>query len=461
MGVFCKVEMGDEFTYEQHLWDGMKAVTDRFAEGKKTLNEVVKFLDSRGSIEGDCSKKLISAVPKPSTTAEAGSLGFGWLAFRNYTDEQAKARSILADVFRRNAAELSTFKKEITRQRDAHVATVSNLTRDLEKGRSSVKRAMTLYHQKTESAENALMAYEKAQQDPTFTHKNLAKLNSSATKLRKDAENADNAYQATLQEFQQFQVKYEEGMKEILREFQAIEERRVGKLKDVMDMIVTAQQTLLADLVKFEEAFKDAAVKINGLEDIQNFISVNKTGLQPPKPTEYEPYKGKHEQFKKKSIPVAVAVTTRTEPAATTTAAQPATRGPEKIARNPTAPSVKAKALYEYNAADATELSFAVGDIINVTKQDASGWWEGENKGKHGMFPGNYVELIAGGAAAAAGDGKKRCVAKFEFVASSADELTIRVGETITIDTEASGWYAGTNSAGESGLFPANYVELC
>merc|ERR1712137_512528 len=238
------------------------------------------------------------------------------------------------------------------------------------------------------------------------------------TKLRKEAENADTTYQSTLQDFQQFQVKYEENMKEILRDFQAIEERRVGKLKDVMDMVVTAQQNLINNIVKSEESFKEAASKINGLEDIQNFISVNKTGLQPPKPTEYEPYKGKHEQFKKKSIPVAVAV--------------------------------KTKALYEYNAADATELSFAVGDIINVTKQDASGWWEGENKGKHGMFPGNYVELIAGGAAAAAGDGKKRCVAKFEFVASSA-ELTIRVGETITIDTEASGWYAGTNSAGESG----------
>jgi sorting nexin-9/18/33 len=48
----------------------------------------------------------------------------------------------------------------------------------------------------------------------------------------------------------------------------------------------------------------------------------------------------------------------------------------------------------------------------------------------------------------------------FEFVASSADELTIKVGETVTIDTEASGWYSGTNSRGESGLFPANYVEL-
>ena len=94
---------------------------------------------------------------------------------------------------------------------------MSNLTRDLEKGRAGVKRAMALYHQKTEAAENALIAYEKAQQDPTFTHKNLAKLNTTSTKLRKDAENADNTYQSQLQEFQQFQVKYEESMKEILK----------------------------------------------------------------------------------------------------------------------------------------------------------------------------------------------------------------------------------------------------
>ena len=76
---------------------------------------------------------------------------------------------------------------------------------------------MTMYHQKTEAAENALITYEKAQQDPTFTHNKLAKLNTTSTKLRKDAENADNSYQSQLQEFQQFQVKYEDCMKEILR----------------------------------------------------------------------------------------------------------------------------------------------------------------------------------------------------------------------------------------------------
>merc|ERR1712137_1354360 len=191
---------------------------------------------------------------------EAGSVGYAWLAFRNSTDEQAKSRATLSEVYRKNAAELAGFKKEITPQRDAHVATVSKLQKDLEKGRSNVKAAKALYHQKTETA---LIAYEKAQQDPTFTHKNLAKLSSSATKLRKDAESADTTYQSTLQDFQQFQVKYEESMKEILRDFQAIEERRVTKLKDVMDMVVTAQQNLINDVIKIEESFEDAAGKIN------------------------------------------------------------------------------------------------------------------------------------------------------------------------------------------------------
>lgn len=50
----------------------MKPVTDRFAEGKKTVNEMMKFLDSRGSIEADCAKKLQGMVAKPPTTNEAG-----------------------------------------------------------------------------------------------------------------------------------------------------------------------------------------------------------------------------------------------------------------------------------------------------------------------------------------------------------------------------------------------------
>jgi len=286
-------------------------------------------------------------------------------------------------------------------------------------------------------------------------------MNSTATKLKKEAEAADASYQTALSDFQSFQVKYEENMKEILKDFEAIEERRVSKLKDVMDMIVTAQQTFVDEVAAQERELREVVAKINGHEDIQNFINLNKTGLQPSRPTEYEPYKGKHPQFKKKSIPSAVAVS---RPSSETSA--PPTSNPRvPPTSSASASRPQAKALYEYQAADATELGFAVGDIITVTKQDDSGWWEGECNGKAGMFPGNFVELLSGGgggaaAAAAPADNKKRCTAKFEFVASSADELTIRVGDVIVIDQELSGWFSGTNASGQSGLFPANYVEL-
>ncbi|KAI8521907.1 hypothetical protein Bbelb_016610 [Branchiostoma belcheri] len=43
---------------------------------------------------------------------------------------------------------------------------------------------------------------------------------------------------------------------------------------------------------------------------------------------------------------------------------------------------------------DTTALTLEVGDIIRVTKINASGQWEGELKGKTGHFPFNHVKII-------------------------------------------------------------------
>ncbi|KAG7323002.1 hypothetical protein KOW79_014348 [Hemibagrus wyckioides] len=54
-----------------------------------------------------------------------------------------------------------------------------------------------------------------------------------------------------------------------------------------------------------------------------------------------------------------------------------------------------AKALYDYQAADDTEITFDPGDIITVVEMADEGWWHGYGPGGHyGMFPANYVELI-------------------------------------------------------------------
>ncbi|CAM1154211.1 MYO1F (predicted) [Pycnogonum litorale] len=63
----------------------------------------------------------------------------------------------------------------------------------------------------------------------------------------------------------------------------------------------------------------------------------------------------------------------------------------------PTKPKVlnpRGKALYEYDAQDTDELSLNVGDVVEILKEDASGWWLGKLRGKEGLFPSNYIEKI-------------------------------------------------------------------
>ncbi|XP_043967219.1 drebrin-like b isoform X8 [Gambusia affinis] len=54
-----------------------------------------------------------------------------------------------------------------------------------------------------------------------------------------------------------------------------------------------------------------------------------------------------------------------------------------------------ARALYDYQAADDTEISFDPDDIITGIEMIDEGWWRGYGPDGHfGMFPANYVELM-------------------------------------------------------------------
>jgi len=61
----------------------------------------------------------------------------------------------------------------------------------------------------------------------------------------------------------------------------------------------------------------------------------------------------------------------------------------------PSAPAStkQAKALFEFNAQDSTELGFKVNDIITILSTNGE-WWEGELHGKRGLLPSNYVQFI-------------------------------------------------------------------
>ncbi|XP_052318237.1 unconventional myosin-Ie-like isoform X1 [Oncorhynchus keta] len=68
--------------------------------------------------------------------------------------------------------------------------------------------------------------------------------------------------------------------------------------------------------------------------------------------------------------------------------------GRPKPAPKPKPQVPQCKALYAYDAQDTDELSFNADDIIDIIKEDASGWWTGRLRAKQGLFPNNYVSKI-------------------------------------------------------------------
>ncbi|XP_051277689.1 drebrin-like b isoform X10 [Dicentrarchus labrax] len=102
-----------------------------------------------------------------------------------------------------------------------------------------------------------------------------------------------------------------------------------------------------------------------------------------PQPEEAPPAANSHVQEAVYEEPAQVEENNAYEVTAEVTAEETSDRG------------VCARALYDYQAADDTEISFDPDDIIAGIEMIDEGWWRGYSPDGHfGMFPANYVELI-------------------------------------------------------------------
>lgn len=58
--------------------------------------------------------------------------------------------------------------------------------------------------------------------------------------------------------------------------------------------------------------------------------------------------------------------------------------------------TLQCKALFDYNSGVAEDLSFSVGDVIEVHEKISDEWIKGKLHGQVGMFPSAFVEMLEG-----------------------------------------------------------------
>ncbi|KIM32787.1 hypothetical protein M408DRAFT_186587 [Serendipita vermifera MAFF 305830] len=124
-------------------------------------------------------------------------------------------------------------------------------------------------------------------------------------------------------------------------------------------------------------------------------------------------------------------------------------------------------AIFSYNATNPEELSFIEGDCITVVgpSDDSTLWWYGTLKGRVGLFPYNYVDLIPDDQDSDSDDGNEAEApqtlrALHNFSSKDPAILNFDVNDVIkVIDAGITDeWWTGEIN-GRVGLFPRTYCE--
>ncbi|NWS62825.1 SH3K1 protein, partial [Chunga burmeisteri] len=153
---------------------------------------------------------------------------------------------------------------------------------------------------------------------------------------------------------------------------------------------------------------------------------------------------------------------------------------------------VEAIVEFDYKAQHDDELTITVGDIITNIKKDDGGWWEGQLKGRRGLFPDNFVreikkdmkkentankppekpinevsngsplllsETIIRTNKRGERNRRRRCQVAFSYMPQNEDELELKVGDIIEVVGEVEeGWWEGILN-GKTGMFPSNFIK--
>jgi hypothetical protein len=149
---------------------------------------------------------------------------------------------------------------------------------------------MQTYHSYARATEEAKIKFEQAKNNINIAEANRAKFANRVSTLAKEARESESKYIDKISRANSFRDRYIDGIKNILDEFQVMEEKYIENTKEYLRKYFEYEFILIKNLSSDYERKINKVETINSQSDIREFIDKNATNVPPPFKFEFIPY---------------------------------------------------------------------------------------------------------------------------------------------------------------------------
>ncbi|XP_043480389.1 protein kinase C and casein kinase substrate in neurons protein 1 isoform X2 [Leptopilina heterotoma] len=421
-----------------------KRTTKRIEDGHKLCDSLIQLVQERSEIEKNYAKALKSWSKNWNDKIEKGpEYGTTEAAWKGVLVESDRLCDLHLKVKENLCNDIIQQVK--TWQKDAYHKSVMTLKERKEmedafkkaqkpwgKILQKVEKTKAEYHNSCKIERTATNVERNASADSSLSPDQVKKMQDRVQKTKGEVQNAKEKYEAALQEINSYNPKYMEDMTQVFEKCQEMEAQRLQFFKDVLfgihKCLNISQDPVLPQI--YEEFYHtiNNADHEKDLKWWSNNHGVNMAMNWP----QFEDYLPTSHKAKAKPVGSIISTNVSTEEGKadgvnsrkeileknndddhSVNRTSSITNGTKtKQESNPFEeeewdeeagetlvdngePGVPVRALYDYEGAEADELSFKQGDVFEkLEEEDEQGWCKGRKDGRVGLYPANYVDLV-------------------------------------------------------------------
>lgn len=287
-------------TWGFELWDQFDLIANHTSSGIEYVEKVAKFVKERCEIESRYARDLRQLAKKfnPKKKEEEHIFTFqkAFIGVVKETDDLAGQHELISEGLTEKIwKELHLLHNELKTERRKHLSDGKKVQELLEQSIKTMEVSKRAFMKTSEEAEQALQAYQKADQDMANSRLQIEKYKNISVEKGQACERAKEEYRNQLQQTNSKQaLHYSNEMPAVFDELQKMDERRIQRTGELLVEYANVEAKTLPIIQTCLNNMKENGNSVNGPQDSKLLCDQNKTDYKPPQDIKFEEYSSKH-----------------------------------------------------------------------------------------------------------------------------------------------------------------------